>query len=716
MALLNLRSPIQAASVNAASDYKNIQAALRTHEGSLYDGNTARQLMSAGIESDEALIQDLETSFTATQGIIQDVFKDMGLSQAGLESAARTTMLLGDIDALRNSLQESHLAVEAGLESFDSVDLGQYRAATIAANALAGEGTGLLEQLYPVIEVGANYGGIKIELKRFCKVNNVVNPGTGEPVSWNRQHITEAYRDDSVLGGSYNKLYPIIVTGTNEDYFADTTVAGIASAQVPDQTSLRTAPLKPVNGKRMNLLGLSRVPSPTGAEQDKHTYNDRINEGARLNSVFFKLANLEANDPMAFEFSLANYNQAQFIRGAETGRSNETKADLDIDKITLSLKSDVAKSHAALKAIADLGYTAITFSLVVSAKLNLHSGDFHQTFGEPEITGLYKDNDPLNYVADTAVKAKLTALAPAYVAFTIDATLSSKTLRLRGERVDDETIPYTFNIKAHSPFTGEKAITETNVLELTSLMASSELIRRENEAVRHCHDNIVRLANELASGSIKLDPHGSNMVGLAYIAKPWIQHETIQLSELVSELESRYRRENIAAGLVHLLGDRAMAMVTETVYIENLRTYTKDPSAKAAFKLLASRDLGRYLYTEGDDRTFGAADADIESKPTVLTTSLKLMDDKIIMIPVAGNSGKGETLDVFSWGNCLRGTTLTYDVEIQEGQGTKRFLQLQPFYDFTINCPMAYMLEVKGLAEYLKSKASILVQNSVAAA
>lgn len=711
MALLNLRSPIQAASVTAAGDYKNIQAALRTHEHSLYDSNVARQLMTAGIESDEALIQDLETSYTTTQGIIQDVFKDMGLSQVGIESAARTAMLLGDVDSLRNSLQESHLAVEAGLEDFDSVDLGQYRAATIAANALAGEGTGLLEQLYPVIEVGANYGGIKIELRRFCKVNNVVNPGTGEPVSWNRQHITEAYRDDSILGGSYNKLYPILITSTNEAYFADTHISGINEAQVPDHPKLRTAPLKPVNGKRINLLGLSRVPSPTGAEQDKHTYNDRINEGARLNSVFFEIKNGE-DTAIAFEFSLANYNQAQFIRGAETGRINETKADLDIDKITLNLKSELAQSHKKLKAISELGYSAITFSLVLSAKLNLHSGDFHQTFGEPEISGLYKDNDPLNYVADPTAKSKLAELTPKYVGFTIDATLSSKTLRLRGERVDDETIPYTFNIKAHSPFTGEKAITETNVLELTSLMASSELIRRENEAVRHCHDNIVRLAGELASDSIKLDPHGSNMVGLAYIAKPWIKHETIELSELVNELESRYRRENIAAGLVHLLGDRAMAMVTETVYIENLRTYTKDPAAKASFKLLAPRNLGRYLYTEGDDRTFGAADADIESKPTVLTTSLQLMDDKIIMIPAANTGGRGETLDVFAWGNCLRGTTLTYDVEIQEGQGTKRFLQLQPFYDFTINCPMAYMLEVKGLAAYLKSKASILVKNS----
>ena len=707
MALINLKNPIKVQSGTNLNSYEEVESKFKLHESALFNRETARNLaaFSAGLESDENKLAGLNSDFDAVKATVGSIFADSGLGEAGLESAARTAMLLGDPAVLSESIRESGLELAAGLESFSKEKLGQFRAATVEVNALSGDATGLLQDLYPVIEVGANYGGVQISLQRFCKINNTVNNGGGEAISWDRQHIVEAYREAGILNSNTNELFPIVVTGENEDFFVSSAL--IPVSKVPGSDTLNTAPLKATED-RINLLGLSRVPTPYG-EASKHTFNDRINEGARLGSVFFALGAAETQ--AAFEFKLDLYNTAQFIRGANIGRRNETNASLDVTDLTLDLTTVQAKASAQLKAISDLGYTRLTFSLTLHAKLNLHDGNFTQTYGTPKISGAYKPNDANNYVGDAALKPLLVAVAPAYSAFTVKASLSSKTLRLRGDRVDEEVIPFTFLMSARAPITAERAITETEVNDIIGVMGATEVIRRETQAVQHLISKVSELHEMFSDSSVNVQPHGMNMAGMCYISRPWVEVETLDVKDLVDSLESRNRRENIANALVHLLGDRALRAITETNYLESKRIYTKNANAKAEFTLISSRNIGRYLYTEGDDRTFGALESEISTKPKVITTSLDIMDDKIIMI-LRGDGGS-ENLDVFGWGNCLRGTTLMYDVEISEGDSTKRHLQLQPFYEFVVNMPIAYELNVTGLAEYLKSKASILVSNTM---
>lgn len=707
MALINLKNPIKAQQGAQLGSYEELESRFKQNESTLFNGNTARGLIkaSAGLESDEGTLQLLDNEFATVKSTVAQIFQDQDFSEAGLESAARTAMLLGDTGAILSSLREADVELAAGLESFSKEKLGQFRAATVEVNALSGDATGLLQDLYPVIEVGANYGGVTINLQRFCKIGNVVNDGEGAPISWERKHIVEAYRQAGMLNSNTNELFPIVVTGANESYFPDPAL--IPTMKIAG-TELHTAPLKASEDK-INLLGLSRVQNPYG-EMNKHTFNDRINEGARLGSLFFALG---TTAPKAFELKLDLYNTAQFIRGANVGRRNETTASLDVTDLTVDLTTTQAGEVAELKALADLGYVRVTFSQIINAKLNLHDGNFTQTFGTPKVSGLYKANDNVNYVGDTALADKITAIAPAYVAFTVKASLSSKTLRLRGDRVDEEVIPFTYLMSARAPITAERAITETEVNDIVGVMGATEVIRRETQAVEHMIAKVAELHEMFKDSSVDVQPHGLNMAGMCYISRPWVQIETINVKDLVDSIESRNRRENIANALVHLLGDRALRAITETNYLESKRIYTKNASAKAEFTLLSSRNIGRYLYTEGDDRTFGALDGEMGTKPKVITSSLDIMDDKIIMF-LRGDGGN-ENLDVFGWGNCLRGTTLVYDVEISEGDSTKRHLQLQPFYEFIVNMPIAYELNVTGLGEYLKSKAAVLVDNTMGA-
>ena len=228
MALINLKNPIKVQSGTNLNSYEEVESKFKLHESALFNRETARNLaaFSAGLESDENKLAGLNSDFDAVKATVGSIFADSGLGEAGLESAARTAMLLGDPAVLSESIRESGLELAAGLESFSKEKLGQFRAATVEVNALSGDATGLLQDLYPVIEVGANYGGVQISLQRFCKINNTVNNGGGEAISWDRQHIVEAYREAGILNSNTNELFPIVVTGENEDFF-------VSSALIP---------------------------------------------------------------------------------------------------------------------------------------------------------------------------------------------------------------------------------------------------------------------------------------------------------------------------------------------------------------------------------------------------------------------------------------------------------------------------------------------------
>ncbi|AFI55447.1 hypothetical protein TSMG0164 [Halocynthia phage JM-2012] len=696
MALFNLMS--KAAKSTTGVDIGLLTQTINDNQASLVDNGISAQYV--GIESEGKVTSEVAVSlgnqFDTIKNTLRSAMPNVG--EVGLENASRTFMMLGDADNLAKRIQSV-----PGLEAFSKTNLGAYRETMVAANGMVANQASLVDTLYPVIEVGANYGGVEVTLKRFTLVTNPNITANGGAVDFKRRHILDAYRDSSILNNQGNVLRPVVVTGDNEDKFVD--AALLAPVTIPD-TDLKTAPLKLFSTKD-SLLALSRLPGASA--NDRSTYNDRIDDGGRIKTIYFQIGEDKTgaggNDERAlYPVPLSMFNQAQFLRGSNTGDSSDVSSTIDSDALPIDLTSTKAQSVVALKALADMDYTRLTLEYTLNTKLNLNSGNITQT-ASPVVTvsGLYKAGDDTNYVSDASVSTELAAIVPEFAGQDFDLTLSSKTLRLQGRRVDDQEIPFTFATTARSVITADKALDESDVSDLLSAMTATEVIDRELVAVKHLMATIDDLHAAYGEGGHNVNPIGTSMPGLAYLVKPWVKVEEVNAADFIDSEKSSERFYDIASALIQRLADNACTALTETAYVESKRMYTNDKSAKAEFAVLTSRAIGRYLYTEGDDRSFGAMSDDLEDKPQIVTSGLKEVDDTLIMVPTSSDASKG-SFDPFAWGNTLRNPSLVYDVEISADGGAKRHLQLQPVYELTVNAPIVYKLKMNGLTELLASK------------
>ena len=689
MSLFNLKSKKNTTANNTVSVIRT----LCVSEGAtMFNPETSAAYV--GVESEHSVTDSVDSLVTGQFDAIVDNLRaplsELNLSDVGIESAARAALVLGDIPGLSKKLRDS-----VGTESFSTDGLREYRAETILANGLSAEKTSAIDLIYPVVEVGANFAGTTIELTRIVQVSNTTH-GSGV-TEFKRRHLTDAYNDSSALNGDGNRLYPLVITGETEDSFVSSSL--IPTTVVPGTTS-RTAPLA-IATNPVNLLGLASV---SGAIGSANTYNDRIDEGGRISNLIFSFgAAPTGGDPdtrTGIAVSLATVNSSQFLRGAAVGSINEVGSNMDISALSINLESSAIASNSQVAELVALGYSRLTVSLRLNSKLELHTGTLSQTASGVTVTGLYTKTDSTNAVTDASVASIIGALVIDLVGFTPDVTMSSKTIRLDGTRIDDETFPFTFSTTAQVPLTYEQEVQKDDLGNMVEVLTQADATRRESQGVVKLIEDITLLHSTYGEASGPQNATDSMMPGLAYLAQPFIRSETLSIANIMDSLSSSSRADDISGSIVPLIADFIADACAATNYVENKRIYTKDQSAKANFAVLTSRQVGRYITISGEDKTLGAL-SDVCEKPELVTSGLKELQDTVIVVPVS-TAEKG-SYDVFGWGNTLRSPTIVYDVQLTD-KGAKRFLQLQSFYTLTTNCPIAYKLVITGLSDALRTK------------
>lgn len=702
MALFNMNST----SRTRGLDIAKLSTAMNNNKDRI--NNPQASASFVGLESEYkapvGVLESLEQQFKAIGEAMDHDLVDM-FGEVGAESAKRTLLMLGDDSQDTVNALAANIKRTPGLEAFSKTNLGKYRDEMVAANGAAlSQTNGVVDALYPIVQVGANYGGVQVTLKRFTIVGAPNYAQDSGAVNFKRRHILDAYRDSKILENEGNQLKPVIVTGSNEDKFVSADL--FTPIAISGESQLKTAPLK-LFSTVDSLLTLNQLPNQSATSQS--TYNDRINDGAKIKTLWFQFGEDKTggggdDERGIVPVSVSMLNQATFMRGANAGESNDVTSTIESTQLVVATDSTRAAQIPALAALAASEYTHITLGYTLNSKLNLHTGNISQTASPTvTVTGVYKDGDTTNYVDDAGIAAEVAALLPEFAAQDFDITLSSKTLRLEGRRVDDQDIPFTFITSARPVITSEKAVDEADKSDLIEAMSALEVIDHEVNCITHLMSTIDALNEAYGKGGHGVNPIGSNMAGLTYIVKPWVKVEEVTASDFIDSEKSSERFYDICSAIVQRLADNAANALSETAYVEGKRMYTKNREAKAEFAVLTSRALGRYLYTEGDDRTFGANIADLEQKPKIVTTGLAELDDTLVMVPTSNGGDKG-SFDAFAWGNTIRNPSLVYDVQISRNDSTKTHYQLQPVYELTTNMPIVYKLKLSGITDLLASK------------
>ena len=195
----------------------------------------------------------------------------------------------------------------------------------------------------------------------------------------------------------------------------------------------------------------------------------------------------------------------------------------------------------------------------------------------------------------------------------------------------------------------------------------------------------------------------------------WFEELEFDVSKHIQTSDTKDALVNARQGLLNRLGDQVTRAIQESRYMPALRLLTANPDARpvvviatdeptASMLLLQqgeTRILGdRYQYevvTTNDDR-WRVKDADYNSVTRRLQWVLRVDQE---------NDG---SYCVLNWGNHFWSPVMVTNINIQRNGGVSKELAVQPRNAHINHCPIAGVILIKGITEFVAKKLAYYVE------
>jgi hypothetical protein len=698
MALFNTSA--RPSSILMGLSFASLGASIEGNRETLFDAQASASVL--GTESLRARPDDVATgeiAFSKISALVGTFLGTEGVRHAKnvSEAGARTAMVYGDVDALKKRLN----GISAlGFESFSAdtkLENSRKYAVALAMVDAAGRESSSINKIFPVIDMNADYVTATIELPRYEVIGNEYHAGTGEKLTeWDRFHLVNAARTSGLLGAGQNRMYPAVVAGENEGLVIPTAKKPFGDIATSHSGTFKTGSLGKAGS--LNIMTLCRAPGlPT---RDAANYNDRIEQGGRIETVYINLA-----DDVLHGVNVRYLSEAVF--GTTQQQSSRTASAASLNSVTTRIPLTGANADASvvgnakLQALVTAGAKEIELTFSLNMRIELSSGTLTQTH-DAKLTGIFTAvGSTINVIDEAAYTAAKADLSISFEGSDLDLRWSSRTLRIDGLRVDTRSIDKSYPMIARRVISADKEITANNVDDVLSAMNMGRRLSREDDVFRFLHGEVDRLAKYYGyDGVNKLDPENTQYAGAYYLNQAWVKDAgEIKLKDLVTLESSSDTQADIGAAIVALLAEEFTAAVCVSGLADVVGVYA--PGAQITPVITGPINLLRYIMKTGEDRTFSPKGTNIADEPVFAPTNLDIMDDTIIMVPQV--SGADDSLSrAFGFGFMLECPPVVYDIAKERDGGTIRALRMVPFYDIVINVPVAYKVKITGVPEYLK--------------
>ena len=730
MALNNLQ-PVSAVS----KEITNIKTAITKNEDTLVNADNCAALESATKHTPEGYAR-AEQSFEQVKKLIGDVVNtsvdDMGrplYDDFALEAGARAIMTLGDSDKFVRSLEKANkngytpgskeymnsptygahgsirLADSFALERFNKTKLNKYKSESVELSMRTAKASPFTEMFYPTVQVGADITGVTLSLDRTVIQKNHVNPMTGETFNLGRFNVLRGAIDHTLLTDGGNKLHHGPTAETKDNFLSDTKYKPVKS-----EDDVVTAPLSCFD-RTINLLAHCKIPGAVGNQT--YTSNDFVDPGLTLDKVVLSSGN------GYFDVEVGHHNSATFAHRTGFGSDTDTvlnfnSSDVYISLDTVNQKDDaeIATLKALKEACGDEG-GRLRVRLDVNADFSHSNSDLTlKGKSTPKVLGVFSNDGTGGNLLKTraeTIKPLVDALNLEMEAIILDGTLSNKNLRIRGQKVDSQNVNYMLRLDVKSPDTVDLPHDESDVSEGIKSLGYVRSIMTDSDAVTSVLNQTERLIQQVqASDGLldEVDPYELGVPG-AFMVTPWAERVEININDIIQYVSTDGRTDAISAGIVDILAHAGTRIASETTYLPALRAHTGNPNEKITFGIGTTSLVSRYIFTSGDDRTFGGSEADINKDLVVTTSQDSRMEDTIIMVPIRKSGG---SYDLFGYGNRLSGPALVVETPPITTHGqTSKLLQSTRIEQTVQNMPIAFVLKVHGLDAYLKQAAEFKV-------
>lgn len=481
---------------------------------------------------------------------------------------------------------------DAGIEAFDKLELDDFLAQAIVSNTLTAATDGWEEGFFQTVVLPAGNDGVDVTVGIPQVYQQQNHAQSGAKYKLNKQPITRALYDHTVLATNSAIVYPVAIAANN-DYLVPVGQVGNWS-QEQAGAAIDTRPL--VFGKDIDLLGVSTHAGIHGTDVQDAT--DSLHSSASLGDVFVAVTH-NANTQV-MKFSTAGMKGSMFVRHPE-GREQELVLNFRGSLVIRHDMTDVAGANLNTVALhTPLGVALGTafqmeMDVQISGTLNRETGNIMLQSDfvgwEALVTGA--NDAEVGATERTDVENDVTV---DLIGFYPDAARSVSNMRgkhLVMEAATNDT--YRLQIQPGSPIVAVKPVAGKGGAASLDQLTMARRVKNSNDAVTA----LLAYEQQLANGSTLVSNSttvGSTLVSPTYRQVTWdaaartvINRTGDGLSDLVGSL----------ANAVTML---ATQLIQGSNYLSALKLMT---GSTAGYQVIVGVDerIAAILQRAGDDRT-----------------------------------------------------------------------------------------------------------------
>lgn len=697
--MLNIYRPENAADARVLN---KLQHLIRTKSSTLTDASNT----IVGTESMSATdFDNIDKSHDAITTVLATELPGLGNESAS--AMAQALMVCSDAGKL-SAAMTSRLGDVLGNESFDSDSVVKNIHLTVGISgelAMAKSDAGFLFPSVVVDQATTNY---KLKANRTVIEPKFYHDADGSVTNWGKLNLLNASIKSGLLRAELNVFVPELKAG-NEGAFVSTDYITPWTVTRSDGKKVTTSYLG-ATGEDLNLITLS-----TAKGMDRNTEStilDRIDEGAKIKGIIIGVG--DAATPKAAYLSTVSANHSTFTK-SETDSENNTRG-VSFGKTTmmLSLTDYVTPEHGGFPAIADIpelkalldaGYTRIGFKIPNTYSLELSEGTYGTTKATPSVVHLEKDDAPgVNVIeaAKSADAALINAIKAIFVGTNFYGTLSNATLKMDGDKLGSQSLEKLYTLNVRTPIE-----IRTNVLsklddnDAIKMISQALTLRRDDETVAEFDQwfewAVANLGHRGVSDSARTD---LDIIGLHYLAQPYVKRVEIDLADLLKEEDTTSKLSVLEVGLTTKMQDELVQMFQATNQRTVMRSHGSSADAVPLVGLFGDSRLTSYVMRTGEDRTFGDGNA-MQKKPMIHATDRESMRGVIYAMPLATNVSD-EKDRIFGFGHSIEITPIVVKRARDNGVASDQ-LQIWPVYTNIPTNPQLIRFEVTGLDEYFSN-------------
>lgn len=571
---------------------------------------------------------------------------------------------------------------------------------SIVYNFVAAKQEELVEMFYPTVVVDPALASIVVELKFASIMDEVIRPADGslnKPL-FNKKSMAKAIYDESVFGTDRNRLFPIFNDENAELYLEDAK----RSEKHLGNELITVAPIR--FGKEFNILGISQTAKQLSKGLADHT--EALDRAVYIKDLYLSLTG-DAGEEF-FKFDVSKMSTNNFVYNPQNHNKDLILNCIDqvVSFSTRDTKTIRGTDSAILNALNEGYIIDVMFSI---------SGNGNTQYGDIILSGtnikllqirdkagsiLPKTDEKYRNIAKVFESVKL-------VAYELFAHSVNSNLRKRAQLVTCDSYKEAYTIPVRSGLM--TMVPVNNVLgsdnDIDTIVAPAQYLGAKmsmygiNELFS-LESFLSEITNRGAKQAIgPADDYGFKSVS-KYVLYPAYTHSNVNLTTLVSSIESKNRDEDVRSALIQEIVNLGMMLYTESNYIVAFQNVLGgNGGAKPQLIVGTEPNIERLLVADGKNEF----DVGNVFSIKIVSTPNPKFKGKIVFSFGVKDIQKESVVNPLHFGFTGYAPNIVYDLPRDSSNGaTSHERHYQPRFIHVSNLPILGIITVSGIEDVFK--------------